>query len=144
MKFKEGKVIEKFKDRNGREIIIRYPKKSDLRQIWKYQNKIIMETEFNNRLTPFNSKDKDKWWTNKKLNEINKKNLIWLFAEHDGKIVGDCCVVREKSQVSAHTGTYGTCVLRSYWGSGIGKRMTQIIFDLAKKEMGLEMIQLVV
>ena len=64
MKFKEGKILETFcVEKNGKkiEVTIRYPKKSDLRQIWKFYNKVIKETEFLPRITPVSLSDERKW-----------------------------------------------------------------------------------
>ncbi len=138
---REGQIVEKFKAKDGREIIIRLPKKSDDKPVWKYYNKVIKETEFLARREAFVFSDKDKWWNRKKITDIKKKKLIQLFAEHSGEIVGSCLVERNWAQVSEHTGLYGISVLRNYWGVGLGNRMTRHAFSIAK-EIGIKMIEL--
>lgn len=141
MKFKEGKIIERFVAKDGREIIIRYPSRNDVREVWKFYNKVIKETEFLSRITPVSLKEEKKW-ISEKINEIKKKNSIQLLAECNGKIIGSCSVERNKTQTTAHTGVYGICILQDYTGIGLGKRMTKDVLDLAKSNMKLKAVQL--
>ncbi len=64
MKFKEGKVIEiLYVEKNGKKtpVIIRYPKKSDVKEVWRFYNKVIKETENLSRISPVSLKDERKW-----------------------------------------------------------------------------------
>ena len=57
---KEGKTVDRVKIKKGKkeiEIVIRYPKRSDLTKIWKFYNKVIKETPFLARITPVSRKE---------------------------------------------------------------------------------------
>ena len=41
-----GKIVYKGKSKKGNEIIIRYPEKSDLNELWRYINKLSKEKTF--------------------------------------------------------------------------------------------------
>ncbi len=143
---KEGKIVDRVKIKKGNkeiEIVIRYPKKSDLRAIWKFYNKVIKETEFLSRISPVSLKEEKKWLKDV-FQKMKKKDLVCLLVEHGGRIVGSTTVGRETEQTHLHEGVYGISILQSYTGCGIGKKLTNHVISLARKEMKLEIIYLVV
>ena len=143
---KEGKIVDRVKIKIGNkeiEIVIRYPKKSDLTKIWKFYNKVIKETEFLSRFSPVSLKEEKKWLKDV-FQKIKKKNLVYLLVEHEGRIVGSTTVGREPDQSHLHEGVYGISILQSYTGFGIGKKLTNHVISLARKEMKLEIIYLIV
>ena len=143
MGFNEGKIIEIFYvEKKGRKIpvILRYPKKNDMRGIWKFYNKVIRETEFLSRITPVSLKDEKKWLAGV-LDGIKKKNKVQLFAESDGKIIGSVSVEKRTIERRRHVGGYGICILQGFTGLGIGKRMTQAI-EKEAKNLDIEMLEL--
>jgi RimJ/RimL family protein N-acetyltransferase len=141
---KEGQVITRlFIERRGKmeEIVIRFPKKSDLEQTWKFYNKVIKETEFLSNFKPV-SRKREKEWLEKMLEGMRKKNTALLFAESKGKIVGSCQIDNEISDMNKHIGNYGICILREFSGFGIGTKLTELVLQLAKKEMRTEIAKL--
>ncbi|MFA4820395.1 MAG: GNAT family N-acetyltransferase [Candidatus Aenigmatarchaeota archaeon] len=143
IKFKEGKIIDTFfveKEGKKMPIIIRYPKKSDLNNIWKFYNKVIKETPFLARMTSVGMKEEKKWFT-KIFDDIKKKKYIYLIAEHDGKIIGSTTAGKKFSEVEQHVGSYGISILQWYAGLGIGTRLSENILRLAK-EMKIEILEL--
>ena len=135
MKFKEGKILETFcVEKNGKkiEVTIRYPKKSDLRQIWKFYNKVIKETEFLPRITPVSLSDERKWLAGV-LDGMRKNDKIQIFAEYDGRISGSCSIERRPTQRHAHIAGFGICILQEFTGMGLGKRLMREIEKEALK-----------
>ena len=143
MKFKEGKIIEIFYvEKNGKKIpiIIRYPKKTDARDVCTFFNKAIKETEFLARITSVSLKDEKKW-IDDAIRKIENCDGVQLFAECNGKIVGSCSINRKSEQRQAHIGDMGICILQEFTGLGIGKCMMTV----AEKEstnMKLRMLEL--
>ncbi len=142
-KFKEGKTLEIFYvEKKGKKaaVIIRYPKKSDLHEVWKFYNKVIKETEFLSRMTPVSLSDERKWLAGV-LKGIQKGDKIQILAEREGKIVGSCSVERKPTQRHAHVGGFGICILNEFTGMGIGKRMMQAVEKEAMR-INLRIIEL--
>jgi RimJ/RimL family protein N-acetyltransferase len=140
---KEGQIVNRlFVEKRGKmiEIVIRAPKRSDVREVWSFYNRVIRETPFLSRITPVPLSEEKKWLAGV-LNKMKKKKAVQLLAEHDGKIVGSCSV-EKGSEAAAHTGTYGICVLQRYTGCGLGTKMTEHVIALAKKEMKTEVLRL--
>lgn len=140
---KEGKIIEIFcVEKKGKKIpiILRYPRKSDLNNIWKFYNKVIKETPFLSRMTSVGMKEEKKWFA-KIFDDIKKKKYIYLIAEHDGKIIGSTTVGKKFSEVEQHIGDYGISILQDYTGIGIGTKLTENILRLAK-EMKIEILEM--
>ncbi|MBS3053732.1 MAG: GNAT family N-acetyltransferase [Candidatus Aenigmarchaeota archaeon] len=141
---KEGKTVDRIKIRKGNkeiEIVIRYPKKSDLTKIWKFYNKVIKETPFLARITPVSRKEEEKWFR-ETMEGMRKKNEIYIVAEHKGKIVGSASVTREELQTHKHAGVYGICVLQEYTGKGLGKRLSWHVLRIAKDSLNIEIVKL--
>jgi RimJ/RimL family protein N-acetyltransferase len=57
------------------------------------------------------------------LNDSNQKNHLFLVAESDGKLVGFSRCEGSNLRRTSHKVEFGVCVLKDYWGNGIGKRL---------------------
>lgn len=124
MKFKEGKIIEIFYvEKKGKKIpiIIRYPKKSDVKDVWRFYNKVIKETENLNRISPVSLKDERKWVYDV-ISKMKKGNMILLLAEANGKIVGSASIERKGEERKKHVGGFGIAILQEFTGLGLGTR----------------------
>lgn len=142
-KFKQGKIIEKFyvnKGDKNLEVILRYPKKSDLKKVWKFYNKVIKETEFLSRITYVSLKDEKKWLDNI-LNGSIKGDKVYLLAECDKKIIGSASVERKTEQRRTHVGGFGICILQEFTGIGVGRRMMSVL-EKEARGMKLNMLEL--
>jgi len=144
MNFKEGKIIDRFvvkKKGKQMEILIRFPRKNDAFAIWKYYNKAIRETTNLSRITPISLKEEKKWITNL-LKDLKNKDGIYLFAEHDGSIVGTCTVNRCVRETNKHIADFGIAILQDYTGCGIGSRMIEHAIRLSKNILKVELLEL--
>jgi ribosomal protein S18 acetylase RimI-like enzyme len=133
-------MIDKMKLDDGREVIFRYPEKSDLRKMWKFYNKVINETEFLARITPVSLRDERKWF-DAMLSKVKKKDQVYIIAECDGDMIGSTDINRKFEEVHKHVGAFGIAVLREYHGKKIGTRLMQLVEKEAKK-MKIEILQL--
>ena len=96
MKFNEGKIIEIFyAEKRGKKvpIIFRYPKKSDVKSVWKFYNKAIKETEGLSRFR-FVSLKEEKKWVDDVLKNMKKGNKSQIMAESSGRIIGSVSIDR--------------------------------------------------
>lgn len=129
MKFSEGKILETFYvEKNGKkiEVVIRYPKKSDLMQIWKFYNKVIKETEFLARYS-FVPLKEEKKWIEDVIGGMKKKDKVHLMAEAEGKIIGSASVERKNVERKKHSADFGIAILQEYSGLGIGRRLMTLL-----------------
>src|SRR3989344_4756088 len=143
MKFKEGKIVEIFyAEKNGKKvpIIFRYPKKSDVRGIWKFYNKAIKETEGLSRFR-FVSLSEEKKWVDDALKNMKKGNKSQIMAESSGRIVGSVSIDRRTEDRRRHVGGFGIAILQEYAGIGIGKRL-MVTVEKDARRMGLKIIEL--
>ncbi len=143
MNFKEGKTIDKFiveKDGKEIEVVFRYPKMSDARQIMESYNKIINETPFLSSVKPV-SLDKEKKWLKEILKDTKKNDATMMIAEVDSNIIGNASVIRDKKEAMKHTGIFGIVLIHKFTGIGIGSRLTETILNLAKNNMKTEIIK---
>ncbi len=143
MKFSEGKIIDKFfVERDGRkmEVILRYPRMRDAKQIMESYNKAIKET---NLLSTINqcSLEKEKKWLKEIIDKMKSNNAVLLLVIADGKIVGNASVIRNKEEAMHHVGIFGIAINQEFTGMGIGSRMTKTILNLARNQMGLEIVK---
>ena len=127
---------------NGLTWILRCPTKYDAIELSKLRVQIDGETENLDReygeslLTP---EDFEKLIYEDSLAEKN----IFLVAEVKGKIVGFTRCEGNKLSRFRHKAEFGICVLKEYWGHGIGKVLLENILMWADT-VGIEKISLTV
>lgn len=75
--------------------------------------------------------------------DLKEDRKLFLIAEVDNKIVGYArCIGKELSRFR-HQAEFGICILKNYWGYGIGKQLISNIVDWADNA-GIEKITLTV
>ncbi|MCY6958323.1 GNAT family N-acetyltransferase [Clostridium brassicae] len=134
----ESKRVE----RNSLTWILRCPTKNDATELSKLRIEIDGETENLDResgeglLTP---EDFEKLIYE---DSVAVKN-VFLVAEIDGKIVGFARCEGSKLSRFRHKAEFGICILKGYWGHGIGKVMIENIL-LCASTAGIKKISLTV
>lgn len=120
--------------------ILRSPNKKDVEELSKLRIKIDGETENLDReageglLTP---KDLEKL-----IYEDNRSDRnLFLVAEVEGKIVGFTRLEGNVLSRFKHKAEFGICILKEYWGYGIGKVLMDNVLNLADN-MGIKKISL--
>ncbi|WP_374703099.1 GNAT family N-acetyltransferase [Neobacillus cucumis] len=58
-------------------------------------------------------------------NDTESPNNLFLVAEVDGKVVGFSRCVGSQLKRSSHKVEFGVCVLKEYWGYGIGRSLLE-------------------
>ena len=120
--------------------ILRCPTKYDADELSKLRITIDGETENLDResgedfLTP---EDFEKLI----FEDLIAEKTIFLVAEVEGKIVGFTRCVGSKLNRFRHKAEFGICILKNYWGYGIGKVMLENMLMWADN-VGIEKISL--
>ncbi|MBI3069917.1 MAG: GNAT family N-acetyltransferase, partial [Candidatus Levybacteria bacterium] len=112
----------------------RYPKKSDVKAMWAYINKLSKEQTFilfQREEIAF--KDEEEY-LGKMLEKIEKKKAVQLLVFSNNKLVG-ISEISMKDKAIAHEGVFGISVLEEYRGEGIGKKLMEQVLKEAKKSL---------
>lgn len=140
MSFVPGKMIKEF-EAEGKKVSLRYPKWEDLDHLHKYINSMVGERTFFARQKKVSRKDEIEWLS-KTFKAMEKGDLIMIVAEVDGKVVGNAIVTKGEQDAKKHTGEFGIGIRKEYRRMGIGKELIETIIKIAKKEMGIRIVQL--
>jgi ribosomal protein S18 acetylase RimI-like enzyme len=101
---------------------VREAKTDDAKALSELRVKIDGETENMDRESGENFIDEE-GFKQVILNDARQKNHLFLVAEADGKIVGFSRCEGSSLKRTSHRVEFGVCVLKEYWGIGIGKKL---------------------
>lgn len=133
---------KEFKAKDGTKIIFREPKKNDAKELLKFINSFSSEAKSGILMNERMTLKKEEKWLNESLSKIKENLKIQIFAEHNGKIVGECSLNR-KTLKESHRSILGIAIIKDYRHKGIGTRMIKEIIKLARKRMkGLKIVEL--
>lgn len=132
----------KIKTKDGRKIVVREPKTSDVKEFLRHINKQVRDrTEGINVDKPLTLKQ-EREWLKGILKEVRAKKKVFLAFEHNKRIIGSC-EVRRKNGRGAHVASFGIGMEKEYRRQGIATKAVPILFSLAKKRMkGLKIVEL--
>ncbi len=141
MKFKPGKIIKKFKAKNGKEVILRYPKWEDLDDLLEYINHVVKNKAKISKQTLVTREEEIKYLA-EVFQKIESGDAVYLFPEVDGKVIGNSCIERKKEDALKHVGGLGIGIRKEFTNLGIGTKLVKTLLELAKKELKLKMVTL--
>src|SRR3989338_6456128 len=124
MKFREGKIIDRFfVEKNGRkiEVVFRYPRMGDAKQLMEFYNKAIKETDFLSTIKPVALSEEEKW-LKEMIDGMKKNNAILILVYVNEKIYGTTTIIRNKEQAMHHVGVFGIAINQEFTGMGIGSK----------------------
>lgn len=131
-------------DGNNLTWILRCPTKNDAIELSKLRIEIDGETEYLDRESGEGLLTPDDFEKLIYEDSIAEKN-IFLLAEVKGKIVGFTRCEGSKLSRFRHKAEFGICILKEYWGYGIGKVMIENILMWADtagiKKISLTVVQ---
>lgn len=123
------------------EIEIRPPKPSDAKSLMEYINELVEEKVYILKCNKATLKE-EKEWLNKNLKEIKKNKTVFLVALKDKKVIAGT-EISQKKEKAGHVGKFGISILKDFRGKGLGKKLIDLIIELAKEKLkGLELITL--
>ena len=130
------------KSKNGTDIVIRYPKRSDLMALWKYANRLSKEKTYVTFQGEKISLKEEAAWLEKVLMRVKKKQEVGLSIFAGQQVLG-MCGIRLGQKIKPHVGSLGLSIDRDYRGEGLGKLlMTETLKEAKKKLTKLKMVTL--
>lgn len=137
-----SKPIFTGKSKKGTDVIVRYPKRSDLRELWKYVNKLSKEKTFVAYQGEKISLKEEGEWLEKSLAKIKKRQEVTLSIFAGEKVIG-MCGIRLSSKIKKHVGGLGLSIDKDYRSEGLGKLlMAEALKEARKKLIGLKIVTL--
>lgn len=138
MKFREGKVLDRFTLKNGEEVVIRLPMTGDARSFMKYINSLV-KGRAKILLQKKVSLQEEKKWLADVISKSRKGDIVHVCCTVGDKIVASMAVTKGPYAKNI-TGTLSFGVIKEYRRLGIMKKAFRIIERLAK-ESGIEVIE---
>jgi len=135
------KVFKEFRARDGRGVILRAPRMSDLDDLLEYINSLVdegAEILMEQRVT----REAEADWLGKMLADTEKGLVICVAGEVDGKVVANS-EVRKGTGKRSHTGTLGIAIRDGYRDVGIGTEMMRVLVEESGRA-GLRLLRLTV
>ena len=131
-----------FTMKDGRTALIRSPKDGDIRGMLDYLYISAGETDFILRYpeecgkyTPEGEKAL--------FDRINASdNEAMLVCIVDGKVAGNCQIVWKNSIKTRHRASVAIALLKEYWNQGIGTKMFEEMFRIARERHGVLQLEL--
>jgi RimJ/RimL family protein N-acetyltransferase len=134
-----GKIIRKFTITDGREVILRTPRREDLDDLMELINSLVDEKAEIARTVKV-TRDEEAEWLPKMLASLEKDELFFSVAEVGGKLVAssDIHILLGNEK---HVGVLGIVIKREFRGLGIGTRMMRTLMEQAAA-LGLKVLTL--
>lgn len=125
------KVYREFRAGDGRPVVLRTPRMSDLDDLLEFINSLVDEGA-DILFTERTSREAEADWLGKLLAEIEKGGVICVSLEVNGKVVGNSDVHKGKGRKS-HIGTLGIALSQGYRDVGIGTEMMKVLIEESKR-----------
>lgn len=131
---KDNHIVFEGKSKKGTDIIIRYPRMSNLKNLWKYVNRLSKEKTFVMYQGEKISLREEKRWLKNSLEKIKNRQEVGLFVFVGDRIIG-MCGIRLGKRVQKHIGNLGISTDKEYRGEGIGRILLNETIKEAKKRL---------
>jgi len=141
MKILPGQVLEKFRS-DGRQVILRIIKESDLKLCFEHINSLIREKTYIHWQKPFTMRQESEW-LKKHLDDIRTGNGVTVAVEVEGKFSGIGVVWKEPFHAKIHRAQLAIG-LSFFRGLGIGERLMETLEKMAKKHLKAKILELTV
>lgn len=128
---KTGKVLRRFKAKDGREVILRTPRWGDLDDLLELINSLVEEgadLEYDTKL----SRDEEVDWLSRSIAWLEKGSKLAMVAEVEGKVIAHSEITKRRFQCEKHVGDLGISVRSGYREVGIGTEMMKTLIDQAR------------
>lgn len=129
-----SKIVFKGQTAEGISYLIRYPKRTDIQEFWRYINELSKEKTFISFQGEEISLKDERIWVNSSLKKIREKKSVQLVVEIEGRIMG-VSGIDTKGRVNHHIGIFGISVDREIRGKGIGKKLMEMVLEETKKNL---------
>jgi len=135
------KVYREFHSRDGRKVVLRTLRMSDLDDLLEFINSLVDEGA---EILPEKrtTREAEADWLGRMLADIEKRSVICVTGEVDGKVVANS-EVRKGTGKRSHLGGLGIAIRDGYRDAGIGTEMMRVLVEESKKA-GLRVLRLTV
>jgi RimJ/RimL family protein N-acetyltransferase len=144
MKFKPGAAIRTYKVK-GREVVFRWPKIGDTKELLKYRNRLMSEdppTQPNSftRITL----EKEKKYVKNIMKTIKEGKAVHPVIEVDGKVASIIHAKKTdpRSRIMNHVVELGLGLEKEFRGLGIGHLIMDVLEELSVKLLAAEILML--
>ncbi len=136
-----GTIIYKEKLKIG-SVILRYPKKTDLKLLYRYINKLSRERTFIIVQGERISLKQEKRYLDNQLQKIKEGKAVQLVVFVNNELVGNS-QISLRGAIERHIGGFSISIAKKFRGQGLGKLLMKSVIAEAKKHLrGLEIIVL--
>ena len=128
--------------KDGRKALLRSPCENDAEEMLRFIRKASGETDF---LMAYPEEYADFTLEQEKtfLNaNYNNKNALMIACVVDGKIAGNCQISFRTGMKDRHRASVAIALLQEYWHQGIGTKMFEELFRVARERGGIRQIEL--
>lgn len=142
-----GKIVKTTRLTDGREVILRYPTEEDVEGMRNLINTLSTEDIYITFSGEQLTLEDEQAYFDQISKDMLSHNMIKLLATHDGKIVGNADVSRDRvgKRRTYHVASFGITLAKEFRGAGLGQELIHTIIEEAKKEIhGLRIIKLAV
>lgn len=130
----EGKVVFEGKTEKGLDVIIRYPKKTDVKIMFDYINTLSKEQTFIRFQGEQISFEEEEKFISSMLKKIAANTGVQLLVFHKNQLIGVSDITM-KDRVEKHEGVLGITIAKDFRGQGIGKLLIEQILKEAIKSL---------
>ena len=145
-RLKQEGIYSIFKTDDGRSIILRPLRRSDLDALVPFANSLVREKKKNRELGIISferrmTRADEKVFLDKTLLNVAKGRGVSVAAFHGNRLIGHCDIDGRSSRDERHTGLLGIVVAEGYRGVGLGEEMVRTALGQASK-LGIWVIEL--
>ncbi len=130
----EGKIVVDTKTKNEENLVVRYPKRSDVKIMQDYINKLSEEQTFVSFQGEQISLEAEEDFLRSNLKRIKEKNDVLLLAFLNKSLIG-ISGINMKVRAEKHIGVLGISIAKEHRGEGIGKALMQTVLSEAEKNI---------
>lgn len=130
----EDKIIFQTTTKTGQELVIRYPKISDLESMTKFINEISSERTFMIFQGEQQTLEEERKFLESKIEKIKNNQDVFLIAFVDGKYAGSSGISLG-SFIKKTWGDFGIVIGKNYRGQGIGKKLMELVISESLKNL---------
>jgi RimJ/RimL family protein N-acetyltransferase len=128
---KTGKILRRFIAKDGREVILRTPKREDLDDLLELINSLV-EEDAEILIDKKLSREEEADWLSRTLAQLEKGNKVHMVAEVDGKVIASSGITKRRYGCEKHVGNLGIIIKAEYRDLGVGTEMMKTLIDHAR------------
>ena len=131
-------MIRRIETKKGT-ITVRYVQKRDLSHVYNLEMSFVDENAF----VGIDKKVLKNKYSKKIEADLKNKNIVFLVAEHDGRIIGRAVLKsHDKNSTASHVSDFYIGIDKNYRRVGLGRKMLDILFMEGKRKLNTEMVTL--